>query len=165
MTATETSPCRPAARQAGADAPRHAKAAASKRGSSAMASDYTDNIMFSAFFAAHAVLQNATDGARPAAIIFNSRNVAIETACLLFLELHLRAFGGRAGARRMICDAGGAVSYGAPGLAFLLLEAHEFTTMIAAGAGRGAARFSRPFSRSSAVTARMSPSGCCGSAR
>src|SRR6185369_7899751 len=43
----------------------------------------SDIIMFSAFFATYAVLSGATDGGPTAAQLFDSRNVAVETACLL----------------------------------------------------------------------------------
>src|ERR1700736_4627835 len=43
----------------------------------------SDIIMFSAFFATYAVLSGATDGGPTAAQLFDTRNVALETACLL----------------------------------------------------------------------------------
>jgi cytochrome o ubiquinol oxidase subunit 3 len=43
----------------------------------------SDIIMFSAFFAAYAVLSGATAGGPAAAQLFDTNNVALETACLL----------------------------------------------------------------------------------
>ena len=43
----------------------------------------SDIVMFSAFFAAYAVLAGATAGGPAAAQLFDLRNVQIETACLL----------------------------------------------------------------------------------
>src|SRR4051812_13562383 len=43
----------------------------------------SDIVMFSALFAAHAVLQTATDGGPSGRDLFDPTHVAIETACLL----------------------------------------------------------------------------------
>src|SRR5579862_5979885 len=43
----------------------------------------SDIVMFSAFFAAYAVLAHATAGGPSGIQLFNQRSVAIETACLL----------------------------------------------------------------------------------
>src|SRR5580698_5436317 len=43
----------------------------------------SDIVMFSALFAAYAVLAHATAGGPTGAELFNQRSVAIETACLL----------------------------------------------------------------------------------
>src|SRR6202161_1469817 len=43
----------------------------------------SDIVMFSAFFAAYAVLAHATAGGPGGMQLFNQRSVAIETACLL----------------------------------------------------------------------------------
>src|SRR5580692_8896130 len=43
----------------------------------------SDIVMFSALFAAYAVLVHATAGGPAGGQLFNQRNVAIETACLL----------------------------------------------------------------------------------
>src|SRR6201995_714955 len=43
----------------------------------------SDIVMFSAIFAAYAVLSHATAGGPSGAQLFNQRSVAIETACLL----------------------------------------------------------------------------------
>ncbi len=105
----------------------------------------SDIIMFSAFFAAHAVLQNATDGGPSGGDLFHSRNVAIETACLLFSSFTCGLSAVGAGARRMIWTQAALFATGLLGLAFLLLEAHEFSAMIAAGAGPGRSAFLSSF--------------------
>lgn len=43
----------------------------------------SDIVMFSAFFAAHAVLQDSTDGGPKGSELLSICNVAYETACLL----------------------------------------------------------------------------------
>ena len=86
-TATITAPGAPGL-HAGADARGHGEGGpASKRvivGYGFWIFLLSDIIMFSAFFAAHAVLQNATAGGPSGGDLFHPRNVAIETACLLF---------------------------------------------------------------------------------
>ena len=95
----------------------------------------SDIVMFSALFAAYAVLVHATAGGPTGAELFNQVSVAIETACLLALELHLRT------------DVAGRSIRGAVsalilvplvtfvlGAAFLALEIREFASMIADGA-------------------------------
>ena len=124
---------------AGADAPGHGEGGpASKRvivGYGFWIFLLSDIVMFSAFFAAHAVLQNATDGGPSGGDLFHSRDVAIETACLLFSSFTCGLSAVGAGARRMIWTQAALFATGLLGLAFLLLEAREFTVMIAADAG------------------------------
>src|SRR3954469_21005764 len=43
----------------------------------------SDIVMFSCFFAAHAVVQTATAGGPSGRELFDPKNIAIETACLL----------------------------------------------------------------------------------
>ena len=50
----------------------------------------SDFVMFSAFYSAYAVLVHATAGGPRPVDLFDERTVAIETACLLHLELRLR---------------------------------------------------------------------------
>ena len=95
----------------------------------------SDIVMFSAFFAAHAVLQTATDGGPSGRDLFHLPNVAIETACLLLSSFTCGLSAVGAAARRMIWTQVALVVTGLLGLAFLVLELREFTQMIAAGAG------------------------------
>jgi len=95
----------------------------------------SDIIMFSAFFAAYAVLQGNTAGGPSGRDLFSLDNVALETACLLLSSFTCGL--ASIGARRR----DGTWFYGAMaatfllGAAFLALELHEFTGMIARGAG------------------------------
>lgn len=95
----------------------------------------SDIVMFSALFAAYAVLQGATAGGPSAGDLFTRTNPAIETACLL--------------ASSFACGmASVAVERRSPlwfyaamsvtflfGAAFLLLELRELADMVAKGAG------------------------------
>ena len=95
----------------------------------------SDIVMFSAFFAAHAVLQTATDGGPAGRDLFDLRRVAFETACLLLSSFTcgLSALG--AEARRMSWTQAALLVTGLLGFAFLVLEMGEFASMIKAGAG------------------------------
>jgi len=95
----------------------------------------SDIVMFSAFFAAHAVLQTATDGGPAGRDLFDLRRVAFETACLLLSSFTcgLSALG--AEARRMSWTQAALLVTGLLGFAFLVLEMGEFASMIKADAG------------------------------
>src|SRR5262249_6823565 len=94
----------------------------------------SDIVMFSALFAAYAVLVRATAGGPTGAALFNQVSVAIETACLLASSytcgLMSLAVGSR---RRGATYLGGALTC-VLGAAFLALEIREFANMIANGA-------------------------------
>src|SRR5258708_39134498 len=94
----------------------------------------SDIVMFSALFAAYAVLVRSTAGGPTGAQIFNEKSVAIETACLLAssytcglmsLAIRSRRYAGTYLA--------GAATF-ALGAAFLVLELREFAGMIAIAA-------------------------------
>ncbi len=95
----------------------------------------SDIVMFSAFFAAYAVLSGETAGGPSGKDLFDLRNVAIETACLLLSSFTcgLASIGARVQS--------GALYYGGMAVTFLLgtgflgLEVHEFIGMVAHGAG------------------------------
>jgi cytochrome o ubiquinol oxidase subunit III len=95
----------------------------------------SDIVMFSAIFAAYAVLAHATAGGPGGMQLFNQRSVAIETVCLLvssytcgLMSLAIdRSQYGRTYLTAFITFALGAV--------FLTLELREFAGMIAMGAG------------------------------
>ena len=95
----------------------------------------SDIIMFSAFFAAYAVLSGATAGGPTGAQLFNLTNVAIETACLLLSSFICGLAMIAASARNMTWTQIGLLATGLLGFAFLALEAREFADMIAHGAG------------------------------
>ncbi|HEY4404421.1 MAG TPA: cytochrome o ubiquinol oxidase subunit III [Xanthobacteraceae bacterium] len=95
----------------------------------------SDIVMFSALFAAYAVLVHATAGGPAGAGLFNQVNVAIETGCLLASSYTCGLMSLSLNARR-----GPAIYFFALitfvlGAAFLALEIREFADMIARGAG------------------------------
>ena len=95
----------------------------------------SDIVMFSAIFAAYAVLAHATAGGPAGMQLFNQRSVAIETVCLLvssytcgLMSLAIdRSQYGRTYLTALITFVLGAL--------FLTLEVREFAGMIAMGAG------------------------------
>jgi cytochrome o ubiquinol oxidase subunit 3 len=94
----------------------------------------SDMVMFSCFFAAYAVLSGETAGGPHGAELFNLKNVAIETGCLL-----LSSF---------TCGFWFQVSMAvtcALGLAFLWIEFHEFADLVARGAGPSRSAFLSSF--------------------
>src|ERR1700759_5572023 len=95
----------------------------------------SDIVMFSALFAAYAVLAHATAGGPGGAQLFNQRSVAIETACLLASSytcgLMSLAVTSRHYNRIYLC----AFMTFVLGACFLVLEVREFANMIAIGAG------------------------------
>jgi cytochrome o ubiquinol oxidase subunit 3 len=95
----------------------------------------SDIVMFSCFFASYAVLLGQTAGGPSGAQLFDLRSVAAETACLL-----LSSF--TCGLASIAADMRSARWYQAAmavtcvlGLAFLALEAREFSSLVAQGAG------------------------------
>jgi cytochrome o ubiquinol oxidase subunit 3 len=95
----------------------------------------SDIVMFSAFFAAHAVLQTATDGGPSGGDLLELRSVGLETACLLLSSFTCGLVALGAQARRMGWTQAALLVTGLLGLAFLGLEAREFAHMIALDAG------------------------------
>jgi cytochrome o ubiquinol oxidase subunit 3 len=94
----------------------------------------SDIVMFSALFAAYAVLVHATAGGPAGAQLFNQRSVAIETACLLASSYTCGMMSLAIGSRRRADTYVFAVLTFALGAAFLALEIREFAGMIAIGA-------------------------------
>jgi cytochrome o ubiquinol oxidase subunit III len=95
----------------------------------------SDIVMFSAFFAAHAVLQTATAGGPSGRDLFDPQSIVIETACLLLSSFTCGLSAVAAGTRRQLQTQFWLLITGVLGLAFLVFEARDFATMIAAGAG------------------------------
>ena len=94
----------------------------------------SDIVMFSALFAAYAVLVNATAGGPSGAQLFNQTSVAIQTACLLASSYTCGLMSLAIGSRdRFRTYLGAAVTF-VLGAAFLTLELKEFAGMIAKGA-------------------------------
>jgi cytochrome o ubiquinol oxidase subunit 3 len=113
----------------------------------------SDIVMFSALFAAYAVLMRATAGGPTGAQLFNQVSVAIETACLLISSFTCGLMSLAVDSRRR--DATyffGAVTF-VLGAAFLALEIREFAGMIAIGA---------PPQRSAFLSAFFALVGCHG---
>ena len=95
----------------------------------------SDIIMFSAFFAAYAVLVDATAGGPTARQIFRLNYVALETACLLASSFAGGMASVAASVRSQLWTQIGLLVTGLLGFAFVVLEVREFTSLIAAGAG------------------------------
>ncbi|HEY1543056.1 MAG TPA: cytochrome (ubi)quinol oxidase subunit III [Xanthobacteraceae bacterium] len=95
----------------------------------------SDIVMFSAFFAAHAVLQTATAGGPSGRDLFDPTSIALETACLLLSSFTCGMSAVATGARNQLWTQFFLAVTGLLGAAFLVLEAHDFAGMIAAGAG------------------------------
>ena len=95
----------------------------------------SDIVMFSALFAAYAVLVHATAGGPAGVDLFNQTSVAIETACLLVSSYTCGMMSLAVGSRRRAATYLGALLTFLLGAAFLALELREFAGMIADGAG------------------------------
>ena len=104
-----------------------------------------DIVMFSALFAAYAVLRNNTAGGPTGAELFNLHNVFIETMFLLFSSytcgLGALSAERREPARFLIFAALTFVL----GSAFLIIEATEFARMVEMGAGPSRSAFLSAF--------------------
>ncbi len=94
----------------------------------------SDIVMFSALFAAYAVLMRATAGGPTGAELFNQASVAIETACLLASSFTCGLMSLAVGSRRRAATYFFAVVTFVLGAVFLGLEIREFAGMIAIGA-------------------------------
>jgi cytochrome o ubiquinol oxidase subunit 3 len=94
----------------------------------------SDIVMFSALFAAYAVLVHATAGGPAGAQLFNQRSVAIETACLLASSYTCGLMSLAVDSRRRATVYLFALVTFVLGAAFLTLEIREFADMIARGA-------------------------------
>ena len=94
----------------------------------------SDIVMFSALFAAYAVLMRATAGGPSGAQLFNQVSVGIETACLLASSFTCGLMSLAVGSRRRAATYFLAAVTFVLGAAFLVLEIREFAGMIAIGA-------------------------------
>src|SRR5262249_16009494 len=95
----------------------------------------SDIIMFSAFFAAYAVLSGETAGGPSGKDLFHLNSVALETACLLLSSFACGVASIGARARNDFMYYGSMIATALLGAAFLFLEFREFAGMIAQGAG------------------------------
>jgi cytochrome o ubiquinol oxidase subunit 3 len=94
----------------------------------------SDIVMFSALFAAYAVLAKATAGGPGGAQLFDLRNAAMETAFLLLSSYSCGLMSLTVHSRHHFGTCFGAVVTFLLGAAFLNLELREFQGMIAMGA-------------------------------
>jgi cytochrome o ubiquinol oxidase subunit III len=95
----------------------------------------SDIVMFSAFFAAYAVLAHGTAGGPNGLQLFNQRSVAIETGCLLASSYTCGLMALAVTSRRYTLTYLTALITFVLGAAFLVLELREFAGMVAVGAG------------------------------
>ena len=94
----------------------------------------SDIVMFSAFFAAHAVLQTATAGGPSGHDLFDPGSVALETACLLASSFTCGMSAVATGARSQLWTQVFLALTGLLGLGFVGLELQEFVELAASGA-------------------------------
>jgi cytochrome o ubiquinol oxidase subunit 3 len=94
----------------------------------------SDIVMFSAFFAAHAVLQTAIAGGPSGRELFNPTSIAMQTAVLLLSSFTCGMSAMATEARSQLWTQLCLLITGLLGLVFLLLEARDFAVMASAGA-------------------------------
>jgi cytochrome o ubiquinol oxidase subunit 3 len=105
----------------------------------------SDIVMFSAFFAAYAVLSHATAGGPTGKQLFDLKRVAIETGCLLVSSFTCGLGYVAATRRRQIETQFWMLVTGLLGLVFVILELLEFYDMIQHGAGPDRSAFLSAF--------------------
>jgi cytochrome o ubiquinol oxidase subunit 3 len=105
----------------------------------------SDMVMFSCFFAAYAVLSGQTAGGPKGSEIFDLRNVAIETGCLLLSSFACGLAAIAAGVRNETWFQIAMAVTCMLGLAFLAIEFNEFASLVARGAGPSRSAFLSAF--------------------
>src|SRR6266404_8354730 len=105
----------------------------------------SDIVMFSCFFAAFAVLSGQTAGGPSGAQLFNLRNVAIETTCLLLSSFTCGMASIAAEERNQFWFQVAMAVTCILGLAFLAIEFREFADLVARGAGPSRSAFLSSF--------------------
>ena len=105
----------------------------------------SDIVMFSCFFAAYAVLSGQTAGGPTGAELFNLRNVAIETGCLLLSSFTCGMASIAADVRNKFWFQVSMAVTCVLGLAFLTIEFREFADLVARGAGPSRSAFLSAF--------------------
>jgi cytochrome o ubiquinol oxidase subunit 3 len=113
----------------------------------------SDIVMFSCFFAAFAVLSGQTAGGPKGSEIFDQRNVAIETVCLLLSSFSCGMASIAADVRNKLWFYVAMAVTCVLGLVFLAIEFREFADLVARGYGP---------SRSAFLSAFFSLVGCHG---
>jgi cytochrome o ubiquinol oxidase subunit 3 len=105
----------------------------------------SDIIMFSAFFAAYAVLSDATAGGPTGSQLFNLKSAAIETGCLLLSSFTCGLASLAADAKKLLWTQLALFVTGILGAIFLGLEINEFHDMVMKGAGPSRSAFLSSF--------------------
>ena len=105
----------------------------------------SDIIMFSAFFAAYAVLSRETAGGPSGRELFDLRDTAIQTACLLASSFTCGMASIAVGQRNQFWTQIALLVTGLLGVAFLVLEIREFTSFVERGAGPSRSAFLSSF--------------------
>ncbi|WP_420136444.1 cytochrome o ubiquinol oxidase subunit III [Sphingomonas sp.] len=105
----------------------------------------SDIVMFSAFFAAYAVLVGETAGGPSGRDLFDLKRVGIETACLLASSFTCGLGYVAAMQRKQLQTQFWMLVTGLLGLIFVVLEVAEFYEMIVKGAGPGRSAFLSAF--------------------
>jgi cytochrome o ubiquinol oxidase subunit 3 len=105
----------------------------------------SDMVMFSCFFAAFAVLSGNTAGGPRGSEIFDLRNVAIETGCLLMSSFTCGMASIAADVRNRFWFQVAMAVTCVLGLAFLFIEFREFAGLVARGAGPSRSAFLSAF--------------------
>ena len=95
----------------------------------------SDMVMFSAFFATYAVLVGETAGGPSGRELFDLRNVAVETGCLLASSFACGLAAIAANERNVTWFQIAMAVTCLLGLAFLTIEVREFASLVAQGAG------------------------------
>jgi cytochrome o ubiquinol oxidase subunit 3 len=95
----------------------------------------SDIVMFSCFFASYAVLVGQTAGGPRGSQLFDLKNVAVETGCLLLSSFTCGLASIAAGVRSQRWFQAAMAVTCVLGLAFLALEGREFSGLVARGAG------------------------------
>lgn len=95
----------------------------------------SDVVMFSCFFAAHAVLQTATDGGATGRDLFDPFRVGAQTTLLLLSSFTCGLSAVATEARSHLWTQAALLVTGLLGAGFLLLEGQEFAGLIAEGNG------------------------------
>lgn len=105
----------------------------------------SDVVMFSALFAAYAVLFKSTAGGPSARDLFDLRNTATETACLLASSFTCGMASLAVGQRSQKWTQIALLVTGLLGFVFLVLEFREFSGLVGRGAGPGRSAFLSSF--------------------
>jgi cytochrome o ubiquinol oxidase subunit III len=105
----------------------------------------SDIVMFSALFAAYAVLSGETAGGPSGRDLFDLRITAVGTACLLLSSFACGVASIGARARNDLMYYASMAATAALGAAFILLEVREFYRMVAEGAGPSRSAFLSAF--------------------